>query len=455
MKQSKKIRRVAAVLAAVAVLCSSTTSLRCADAAVSEGDLDALQQEQQELEQQREKLEQQQEATKAKLDQLRADKSKQQEYKATLDSQMQNVQSQINVLNQQVSTLDTSIQEKTAQLSGKQQEVNTTFDELKKRLCAIYKTGEASTLQILLSSQNVMDLANKTYLLRSITEHDVALINGLKEEMQGIAAEKAEIEQNRADLTEAKSTLDQKRTELGALQSEAQNVLDGIANQEQGILAESDALSMEEEEIHRRENEAGDRIDQWWADYYAEQKRQQEELKRQQEEEQRKQQEQAQQNQEESESSTQPVEEPEQESSAPPVVNDAPLEYVGGQFTWPVPGYTHISCGYSSDHKAIDINRTNGNSIDGAPIVAANSGKVVKAGWDNSYGNFVMIDHGGGYSTLYAHASSLAVGTGQQVERGQTIAYVGSTGDSTGPHLHFEVRVDGVRQNPFNWFSAG
>ena len=213
MKQSKKIRRVAAVLAAVAVLCSSTTSLRCADAAVSEGDLDALQQEQQELEQQREKLEQQQEATKAKLDQLRADKSKQQEYKATLDSQMQNVQSQINVLNQQVSTLDTSIQEKTAQLSGKQQEVNTTFDELKKRLCAIYKTGEASTLQILLSSQNVMDLANKTYLLRSITEHAIALINGLKEEMQGMAAEKAEIEQNRAELTDAKSTLDQKRTE--------------------------------------------------------------------------------------------------------------------------------------------------------------------------------------------------------------------------------------------------
>ena len=167
MKQSKKIRRVAAVLAAVAVLCSSTTSLRCADAAVSEGDLDALQQEQQELEQQREKLEQQQEATKAKLDQLRADKSKQQEYKATLDSQMQNVQSQINVLNQQVSTLDTSIQEKTAQLSGKQQEVNTTFDELKKRLCAIYKTGEASTLQILLRSQNVMDLANNCLLYTS------------------------------------------------------------------------------------------------------------------------------------------------------------------------------------------------------------------------------------------------------------------------------------------------
>ena len=215
MKQSKKIRRVAAVLAAVAVLCSSTTSLRCADAAVSEGDLDALQQEQQELEQQREKLEQQQEATKAKLDQLRADKSKQQEYKATLDSQMQNVQSQINVLNQQVSTLDTSIQEKTAQLPASSRKSIRPLMKLKSACAQSIRTGEASTLQILLSSQNVMDLANKTYLLRSITEHDIALINGLKEEMQGIAAEKAEIEQNRADLTEAKSTLDQSAPNWG------------------------------------------------------------------------------------------------------------------------------------------------------------------------------------------------------------------------------------------------
>ena len=179
------------------------------------------------------------------------------------------MQQQIDVLNQQVTSLTAGIEEQTNQLSDKQKEIDSTFEELKKRLCALYKTGEASTLQILLSSQNVMDLANKSYLLRSITEHDMALIDGLKEEMQEISAEKAKVEQDRADRLEAKNTLDQKRTELGVLQSEAQSVLDGIAGQEQGILAEGSALSAEEQEIRRRENEAGDRIDQWWADYYA------------------------------------------------------------------------------------------------------------------------------------------------------------------------------------------
>ena len=210
MNQAKKARRIAAALAVAVLLSTSMGTLSCADAAVSDGELDALQQEQLELQQQREKLEHDQAENKAKLDQLRADKTQQETYKAALDSQIQNVQQQIDVLNQQVTSLSAGIEEQTSQLSDKQKEIDTTFEELKKRLCALYKTGEASTLQILLSSQNVMDLANKSYLLRSITEHDMALIDGLKEEMQEISAEKAKVEQDRADRLEAKNTLDQK-----------------------------------------------------------------------------------------------------------------------------------------------------------------------------------------------------------------------------------------------------
>ena len=406
-----------ALVLAFSVFCAPGAIQLHVDAASSD-QLSDLQQKQKDLQQQKQELAKQQAATDQKLASLKADKEKQLEYKNTLDQQMENLQSQITVLNEQISTLDQNITEKTEQIADKQADIDFNYEQLKERLCALYKTGEASNLQILLNSENVMDLANKTHLLQVITEHDTELINTLKEELQSIADEKAEIEQNRQEVAAAKTELDNKRNELGTLESEAQRVLDELTANEQSMQSESDSLAAEQRRIEQEEAQAAAEIDQWWADYYASQN---------------------------SGSSG--------GNSGGSSNTTAPESYVGGQFTWPVPGYTHISCGYSSDHKAIDINRTNGNSIDGAPIVAANSGKVVKAGWDNSYGNFVMIDHGGGYSTLYAHASSLAVSTGQQVERGQTIAYVGSTGNSTGPHLHFEIRVNGVRKNPFNWFS--
>ena len=129
-----------------------------------------------------------------------------------------------------------------------------------------------------------------------------------------------------------------------------------------------------------------------------------------------------------------------------------------GNFTWPVPGFTRLTTRfqewtYGGYHRGIDIASTGGRSIYGAPIVAADSGVVIKAGWNNSYGNCVYIDHGGGYVTRYAHASSLAVSQGQTVTKGQTIAYVGNTGDSFGAHLHFEVILNGTLKNPMSYFS--
>ena len=99
-------------------------------------------------------------------------------------------------------------------------------------------------------------------------------------------------------------------------------------------------------------------------------------------------------------------------------------------------------------HTGIDIGAGSGTDI-----LAANAGTVITAGWNNSYGYMVMIDHGGGIVTLYAHASKLLVSTGNVVARGQTIAKVGSTGMSTGPHLHFEVRLNGVYKNPLDYVS--
>ena len=367
-----------------------------------------------ELQQEQAKLEQEQEENDAKLASLKEDQSKQQEYKDALDAQMQNLQSQIDGLNAQINGLDASIEEKNTAIAEKQKNIDEDVETLKERLCAIYMMGDASTLEILLQSESVIDMAQKVELLNIITEHDTKLIAQLTADMESIADEKAEIESEKEQVAAARTELESKGSELASVQAEAERVLEELNQSVASVQAESDRIAEEKAQ-------ASAEIDQWWKDYYAQL---------------------AAQNNSSSGSSG--------GSSSGSIGSGG---YVStGNFTWPVPGFTNISCGYSSGHKAIDISG-GGRTIYGTPIVAADSGKVVTATYHYSYGNYVMIDHGGGYSTLYAHASSLAVSAGQTVTKGQTIAYVGSTGNSTGPHLHFEVRVNGNRQNPFNWFS--
>jgi len=139
--------------------------------------------------------------------------------------------------------------------------------------------------------------------------------------------------------------------------------------------------------------------------------------------------------------------------------NSSNETFVGGAYLWPVSGYysitdtfgmrTHPTTGVYKMHTGVDIA---GSGIRNKPILAANSGTVLKAGWHTAYGNYVVIDHGGGCSTLYGHASSLNVSAGQKVSRGDVIAYVGSTGYSTGPHLHFEIYENGEYKNPLSFF---
>ncbi len=135
-------------------------------------------------------------------------------------------------------------------------------------------------------------------------------------------------------------------------------------------------------------------------------------------------------------------------------LQDAEMEYIDGDYAWPTLGQyitsyygnRYIFGGYSF-HGGIDIGEAHGN-----PIFAAKSGRVILASTHYSYGNYVIIDHGGGYSTLYAHASSILVSVGDFVSQKDMIARIGTTGQSTGPHLHFEIRVNGSRTNPLNYY---
>ena len=361
----------------------------------------------QELQQEQTRLEQEKEENDAKLAELKADQSKQQEYKNMLDAQVQNLQSQIDGLNAQISGLDASISEKDAAIAEKQANIDRDVETLKERLCAIYMMGDASTLEIILQSESVIDMAQKVELLNMITEHDTKLIQQLSADMEAIAAERQEIEGQKEEVADARSELESRRTELASVQAEADRVLQEL-NQSVAAVQE------ESERIAKEKAEADQAVDDWLKDYYA--------------------------------------------SQAQGGSSGSGGYTSTGNFTWPVPGFTRLTTQfqewtYGGYHRGIDIASTGGRSIYGAPIVAADSGKVIKAGWNNSYGNCVYIDHGGGYVTRYAHASSLAVSQGQTVTKGQTIAYVGNTGDSFGAHLHFEVILNGNLQNPMNYFS--
>ena len=360
-----------------------------------------------ELKQTQSDLEKKQEETASQLKQLKDDQAKQQEYVNALNSQMENIEGQIDNLNDQISALDADIQEKSDQISGKQADIDYGFEVLKQRLRTLYLQGDSSNLQILLSSEDMVDFMNKTETMQLIADHDTELINGLRADMEEIAEEKSVIEQNRKDVAAAKKELDQKSLELSNLVEENKEILSTLS----ANVVEVNSLN---NEIAREREEADAAIDQWYAEYYA------------------------------------------QQAQSGNSNNAASGGYAStGNFTWPCPGYTYLSSywGDGRNHKGIDIA---GSGIYGKPIIAADSGKVIQAvhsGWGGGYGLCVYIDHGNGYSTRYAHASKVVVNTGDYVEKGQVIAYVGSTGQSTGPHLHFEIRVNGVAQNPMNWFS--
>ncbi len=362
-----------------------------------------------ELQKKQAQLKKQQAAIASKLKSLKADKAKQLDYKNALDSQRETVQDQIDLLNQQIAALDQDIKDKESQISAKQATISTNYAKLRERLHAMYLTGEASNLEIILSAKSIMDLSDKTEAIKAITTHDTDLINTLKSDMNSIKTQKAAIEANRKEVAAAKVAQDSKRHELSDLVSETNSVIAQISKDESSAQSESAKIAKEEQK-------AAEAIDQWYKDYYASHR-----------------------------------------SSS-----DSGGYVSTGNFAWPVPGVSRITSGYGSRwgsfHKGIDISSS---GCYGKPIVAADSGKVIMAGWGNygtgygGYGNVVAINHGGGYSTLYGHCSSVAVSTGQVVQKGQVIAYVGNTGDSQGAHCHFEIRVDGVAKNPLNWFSRG
>ncbi|MBR6736296.1 MAG: peptidoglycan DD-metalloendopeptidase family protein [Oscillospiraceae bacterium] len=346
-------------------------------------------------------LEAKQKAIQAEIDKAKSEKEKTLAQKRQIDAQISNVSSQINLLTQKIAALEGSIAEQEAALEAKQDEIDENYDLLKRRLRAMYSAGNASVLGMILGAESWTDFLSRIQIASRVAKHDQELITTMRAEFAAIEEIKLGIEADKAEVEGAKSQQTDKKTQLAGQLSETQDMIEDIEALEAEYLANKAA-------IDKAMKEAQAEIDAIYA-----------------------------------------------------ALEESDEVYDSGTLTWPVKGYEYISSDYgwrfggTDYHTGIDLAglKSAGVGIYGQPIRAAASGRVIYHQTYYTpgvgYGIYTMVDHGGGLSTLYAHCSRLAVKTGDYVERGQTIAYVGSTGWSTGPHLHFEVRVNGSYTNPW------
>ena len=335
------------------------------------------------------------------------------------NGQLENVQSNLSENLQQVEKLDsrietaekelaeqeskiTELKESISQLETELNTITEKYDKqvelFKQRMVAIYIAGDTQYLDVLLNSSSLSDFISSYYIISQLTQIDEELINNLETKKKSM------------DLSMQK--LENEKKELATIvenQTRTTRTLQNTKKMRENFIAK---LSDEEKNLQEKIDEINQQYD---------------------------------------------------------IVNQQILAlaqqgidtaYIGGELEWPVPGYTRITSKFAMRvhpitgqyklHTGVDI-----GAPEGANFVAANDGIVVKAELNAAYGNMIIIDHGGGISTLYAHGSAILVEVGQSVKRGDSILKVGSTGYSTGPHAHFEVRINGVATDPLPYITNG
>ena len=383
----------------------------------------------------------------------------QQKYNDALVSKIKTLTEKINLTREQISQLNDSIAENQKAINEGNDSIEDQLTALCERLRAIYMAGSASDLEIILGAKDFSDLIDKMNLVKSLSKYDQELIDQVNVKLADIQVNKDALMKDKealteneealnADLEDLNKTLEENKDRLMNLkitQDDTKNMLSNLSDSKSEL--EDNIKKILEEQ--QREAQAA--------------------IKRQQEEAQKKQQQQ-QEKQDSSETKqdepqqTEPVYEPDPEPvyEPDPVYDPDPVPS-GGNYVWPAPGVYYISSPYHDTadrgyyHSGVDIAGPMGSTIvaaDSGTVVATysgcvhNWGKSGDCGCGGSYGNYVMIDHGNGKMTIYGHLSSVAVGAGSVVSKGTTIGYMGSTGHSTGPHLHFECRLNGDTYDP-------
>lgn len=381
----------------------------------------------QEVEAEQAQLEQEHQELQAKLESLREDENQKQEYQETLQKQIDVLVNQINTARSDIEALNASIQELDMKLEASAEEASDTIEKFKERVEAIYRAGSVSTLEILFQSDSFSDFSLRTEMLGNMSRRDKELLDKIQAYIDDTKEEREEREKQKAMVAELKKGLETKQKEVDAL----------YAENAQAIAELQEAQGATQGAIAENESRAEDLTAELQA-LIEEQKRKEEEERKRREEE---------------AAANRP-------NTSLGAGGQGDVTYAPGgtggvegfRPCWPMPGVTYISDEYGGDrgHRGMDIA---GPAM--TEIVAAESGTVIRAwtqdSWGMGWGYHVYIYHNSTYSTLYAHMNQLAVSTGEYVTQGQVIGYEGSTGDSTGPHLHFEVWENGDRVNPRNY----
>lgn len=388
------------------------------------------------LEQQLQQLEQENQKYQKILDDTKSDIAEKEEYKSALVSKVQVLDEKIAVTREKISSLNDDIKEKQDAYDKGLSEVEDQFDALANRLRILYMSGNATDLEIIFGAKDFSDLIDKMELVKSLANSDKELISEIQTKLNELSTKKEALEADKKDLETQQASLKSDQDEFNKLISDNDEILKNLyaSNSEAQNSLESAALQSDEIEA---------KISQ----YYAAQKAAAERA--------------AQASQSSSGSSSSSSSSGSSSSGSSSVIVPS-----GSGFAWPTPGFVSLSSEWFEDrevynHGGIDIA---GAGIMGTPVVAAADGTVVatnsscthnwgksySCGCGGGYGNYVMISHAGGKMTVYGHLTSLTVSSGQSVSRGQVIGYVGSTGNSTGPHLHYECRLNGVRYNPMS-----
>lgn len=394
MIRNKKLRAAAAFLALVILALALMPAGPAL--AVSQSEIDALEEQRDELKAQREEMQ-------AGIDELKNEQAGVLEQKRALDEQNEVYRQELELIEEQVSLYTRLVDEKAAELEKATADEAEQLAIYKQHVRAMEENGEYTYLSIIFGSKSLSQLMSNLDMIGEIMDADKRIYDQYTAARENAEEIKAEYETTLSALADKQAEYEAEKADLEAKIAEA-----------------NDMIAQLEEEINTN------------YDLYLEVLAQEEAL----------------------ESDIQNmIAEMERQEAANSITST-------GTYIWPLPGYSPGSAyGWRMHPIYHEMRFHAGEDIgapSGTPILAADSGMAtVIPDNGNGYGNYIMINHGGGRVTLYAHMSAFAISNGETVSQGQVIGYVGSTGNSTGPHLHFEVRVNGATTDPKSYFNFG